>query len=137
MQEVTIWTMFYCLLYLSCSGCDVMSLYFLCFSVNVPVCLICCVLESVCELFGETIRDVCGVVTVLLLNDMDVFSVCWIDRVWSSTECACSACDPCIHLSVLSICLVCSDGLCDGLCVFRELCPVIFLVVGESPSVLM
>ena len=24
-----------------------------------------------------------------------------------------------------------------GLCVFRELCPVSFLVVGESPSVLL
>ena len=31
------------------------------------------------------------------------------------------------------------DGYCGvseiGLCVFRELCPVSFLVVGESPSV--
>ena len=35
-----------------------MSLYFLCCSVNVLVCLVCCVLDSVCELFGETIRDV-------------------------------------------------------------------------------
>ena len=25
----------------------------------------------------------------------------------------------------------------NGLCVFRELCPVSFLVVGESPSVLV
>ena len=25
----------------------------------------------------------------------------------------------------------------SGLCVFRELCPVSFLVVGESPSVLL
>ena len=25
----------------------------------------------------------------------------------------------------------------SGLCVFRELCPVRFLVVGESPSVLL
>ena len=24
---------------------------------------------------------------------------CWIDRVWSSTECACHACDPSVHLS--------------------------------------
>ena len=29
-------------------------------------------------------------------------------------------------------------GLCEsGLCVFRELCPVSFLVIGESPSVLL
>ena len=25
----------------------------------------------------------------------------------------------------------------SGLCVFRELCPVSFLIVGESPSVLL
>ena len=30
------------------------------------------------------------------------------------------------------------DGLSEsGLCVFRELCPVSFLAVGESPSVLL
>ena len=28
--------------------------------VNVSVCFVCCVLDSVCELFGETIRNVCG-----------------------------------------------------------------------------
>ena len=31
-----------------------------------------------------------------------------------------------------------SGGLSEsGLCVFRKLCPVSFLVVGESPSVLL
>ena len=30
------------------------------FSVNVSVCFVCCVLDSVCELFGETIRNVFG-----------------------------------------------------------------------------
>ena len=49
-----------------------------------------------------------GVVAILLLNVMDMFSVvwdvlCWIDRVWSSKECACCACD----LSVPSIVFVC------------------------------
>ena len=49
----------------------------MCWSVNVSVCFVCCVLDSVCELFGETIRNVCvGVVAILLLNVMDVFSVC-------------------------------------------------------------
>ena len=52
---------------------------FLCCSVNVSVCLVCCVLDSVCELFGETIRNVfvcgCCFVDVLLLNVMDGFSV--------------------------------------------------------------
>ena len=32
--------------------------------------------------------------------------LCWIDRVWSSKECACYACDPSVHLSVLSISFV-------------------------------
>ena len=57
---------------MSCSECDVMSLYFLCCSVNVSDCLVCCMIDSVCELFSETIRDVfgCGCCCV-----MDVFSV--------------------------------------------------------------
>ena len=29
-----------------------------CCSVNVSVCFVCCVFDSVCELFGETIRNV-------------------------------------------------------------------------------
>ena len=47
----------------------------MCCSVNASVCLVCCVFDSVCELFGETIRNVFGVVAILLLNVMDVFSV--------------------------------------------------------------
>ena len=31
--------------------------------------------------------------------------LCWIDRVWSSKECACCACDPSVPLSVPSIIL--------------------------------
>ena len=34
---------FYCLLNLSCGECDVISLYFICCSVNGSVCLVCCV----------------------------------------------------------------------------------------------
>ena len=37
---------------------------------------------------------------------VEVEVLSWIDRVWSSTECACCACDPSGHLSVPSICLV-------------------------------
>ena len=55
---------------------DVVSLYVVCGSVNVSVCFVCCVFDSVCELFGETIRMCLGVVAILLLNVMDVFSVC-------------------------------------------------------------
>ena len=36
-----------------------MCLFVLCV-VNVSVCFVCCVLDSVCELFGETIRNVFG-----------------------------------------------------------------------------
>ena len=32
--------------------------------------------------------------------------LCWIDRAWSTKECACCACDPRMHLSVSSICFV-------------------------------
>ena len=45
-----------------------------------------------------------AVVAILLLNVMDLFSVCWIDHVWSSTEYVCCACDPNDHLSAPSIC---------------------------------
>ena len=46
------------------------------------VCFVCCVLDSVCELFGETIRNVCG--GALLDRPCMVFQ-----RV-----CVCCACDP-------------------------------------------
>ena len=42
------------------SECDVVSLYVVCFYVNVSVCFVCCVLDSVCELFVKTIRNVFG-----------------------------------------------------------------------------
>ena len=35
----------------------------------------CYVFDSVCELFGETIRKCLGVVVIMLLNVMKVFSV--------------------------------------------------------------
>ena len=43
---------------LSCVECYVISLYFLCCSVNGSVCLVCCVFDSVFKLPGETIRNV-------------------------------------------------------------------------------
>ena len=45
-------SLFYCLLDLISSECDVVSLYGLCCSVNGSVCFVCCVFDSVCELFG-------------------------------------------------------------------------------------
>ena len=50
-----------------------MSLYLLCCSVNGSVCLVCCVfVRCLVKLFAMCM----DVVTVLLLNVMDVFSVC-------------------------------------------------------------
>ena len=66
---------------MNCGECDVMSMYFLYFSVNVSVCLVCWVLDSVCELFGE--------------RDLSHF-YCWVGvlvlclwscgRIWSGCE---------------------------------------------------
>ena len=60
-----------------------------------------------------------------------------------------------VHLTFLYIVLICHlDNICEnyigivyvdgygglsesGLCVFRELCPFSFIVVGESPSILL
>ena len=84
-----------------------MSLYFLCCSVNVSVCLVCCVfVNGLVKQFAMCL----GVVADLLLNDMDVFSVgggALLDRLCPSTECACCGCDPSVHLSVPSICFFC------------------------------
>ena len=64
-----------CLMDLSCGECDVISLYFMCFYVNGSFCLLCCVLDSVCKLFGETICNMFGCGDYLLLNVMAVLNV--------------------------------------------------------------
>ena len=52
-------------------GC-VISLYFMCCSVNVFVCFVCCVfVNCLVKQFAISL----GVVVILLLNVMDVFSV--------------------------------------------------------------
>ena len=58
---------------MSCGECDVISLFFVCCSVNRYVCLVCCVFDSVCELLGETIRNMVGCGCYFV---MEVFSVC-------------------------------------------------------------
>ena len=58
--RVVIFTLFYCLLDMSCGVCDAITLYFMCCPVNGSVCLVCCVLDSVCEFFGDTIRNIFG-----------------------------------------------------------------------------
>ena len=54
--ELVMFSLFYCLVDLSCGECDVISLYFMCCFVNGSVCLVCLTVP------------------------------CWIDRVWSSKE---------------------------------------------------
>ena len=43
---------------MSCVECNVITLYFLYCSINGSVCLVCCMSDSVWELFGETIRNI-------------------------------------------------------------------------------
>ena len=67
--------MFYCLLDLSCGECDVISLYFIYCSVNGSVRLVCCVFERFVNYLLKQFAICLGVVVILLLNVMEVFSV--------------------------------------------------------------
>ena len=63
----------------------------------------CCVLDSVCELFGA----------ILLLNVMDLLSVVGgalldIPCMVFQKMCVCCACDPSERLDAPSICIVCA-----------------------------
>ena len=48
----------------------------MCCSVNVSVCFVCCVLDSVVNCLVKQFAMCVGIVAILLLNGMDVFSVC-------------------------------------------------------------
>ena len=82
----------------------------MCCSVNGYVYPVCCVFDSVCEMFGETILNCLVVVVIFRLMLWKclvcVEVLCLIYRVWSSKECACCACDSIVHLSVPSIVFV-------------------------------
>ena len=65
--------MFYCFLDLSGGESDVIYLYFMCCSVNGYVCLVCLTVFVNCLVKQFTICF--GVVVILLLNVMEVFSV--------------------------------------------------------------
>ena len=85
-------------------SCGVISMYFMCFSVNGSICFVCCVfVNCLVKQFAICL----GVVVILLLNVMEVFSVgggALLDRpCMVFKECACCACDPSVHLSVRSI----------------------------------
>ena len=89
---VVIFTLFYCLLDPSCGECDVISLYFICCYVNGPVCLVCCVFVN-CLVKQSAIR--LGVVVILLLNVIEVFSVgggALLDRLCMVFQSMCVLC---------------------------------------------
>ena len=90
--ELLFFTLFYCLLALSCGECDVISLYFMCFSVNGFVCLVCCVfVNCLVKQFAISL----SVVVILLLNVMEVFSVSGgvlLDRPCMSSQIMCELC---------------------------------------------
>ena len=56
-SELLFFLLFYCLLDLSCGECDVISLYFMCCSVNESVRFVCCVSDTVCEMCGVNNRN--------------------------------------------------------------------------------
>ena len=70
-------TLLYCLLDLGCGECKVISLYFLCFSVNGSVCLVWCVSDSVCELFDETIRNIFGCGYYFVIEYFEIVECGW------------------------------------------------------------
>ena len=54
---------------------SVMLYLFMCCSGNGSVCLVCCVFDSVCELLVKQFAICLGVVVILLLNVMEMFSM--------------------------------------------------------------
>ena len=51
--------------------------------------------------FGNCVVKQFAICCCFVVEVMEV--LCWIDRVWSSKQCVCCACDPSVHLDVLSI----------------------------------
>ena len=105
--ELLFFTLFYCLLDLSCCECDGYPCI-LCVALLMDLfvlCVACLTLFVNC--WVKHFAMGLGVVAILLLNVTEVFSVCvevlcWIDHVWSSKEDACCPCDPSVHLCVPS-----------------------------------
>ena len=71
--ELLFLTLMYCLLDLICCESDVISLYFMCCSVNGSVCLVCLTVFVNCLV--KQFAMCLGVVAILVLNFMEVFSV--------------------------------------------------------------
>ena len=85
---------------------DVVSLYVVCCSVNVSVACLTMFVNCLVKQFAMCL----GVVANLLLNVMDVFSVCGgapLDRPCMVFQSVCCVCDPNERLSAPSIGFVC------------------------------
>ena len=70
---MVIFTLFYCLMDLSCDKCDVISLYFMCCSVNGSVCLVCCILTVFVNYL--VIRNICWCGCYFVVECYGLFSV--------------------------------------------------------------
>ena len=93
-----------------CGECNVISLYFMCYSVNGSVCALCLTVFVNCLMKQFTIY-LC-VVVILLLNVMEVFRVgdgVLLDRLCMVFQrmCVCCACDPSVYIDVPCISCVC------------------------------
>ena len=71
---IVIFALFYCLLDMSCSECNVISLYALSCSVDGSVCFVCCVFYSVSALF-QSFHNMFGCGCYFVLKVMKLFSV--------------------------------------------------------------
>ena len=61
---------------MSCGECNVISLYFMFCSVNGSVCLMCCEFTVFVNCLVKQFAICLGVVVILLLNVMELFSMC-------------------------------------------------------------
>ena len=105
-------TLIYCLLDLSCGEDNVISLYFLGFSVNGSICPVCCVSDTVVNCLGKQLAIHLGVVVILLLNVMGVLSVgtdALLDGLYMVFQRMCVLClwSQCAYINVPSISFVC------------------------------
>ena len=91
----------------SCGECYVISSYFICYSVGVSVCLVCCEFVNIWWNNSQYVLVLsifcCWMLWLCLVW---VVVLCWIAHVWYSKECACCACDPSVNLIVPSMFLV-------------------------------
>ena len=70
-----------------------------CVSLSMDLFVFCvaCLSDSVCELFGETIRNMCGWGCNFVVECHGVVWCGLIHPVWSSKECVCCAGDPTVR----------------------------------------